>query len=152
MPTKMTKDMAVISSTSFGGGGSGAGEAGGGSGSGNLLDFGLEQRVADLESRPRMPAAGTGIDDDVLTLDGGSPRWEASSANALPDATVDGSLAYWDAVGEEWVVTEPPAGDVILVWNNGTYNWLVIPVEDGKYIQTDSVATEKLKIDFPKWR
>jgi hypothetical protein len=35
----------------------------------------LEQRVGDLEMRPRMPASGTGDPDDVLILDGVSPRW-----------------------------------------------------------------------------
>jgi hypothetical protein len=46
----------------------------------------LEQRVADLEMRPRMPASGTGDDGNALVLDGVSPRW-GEGGGGLPPIT-----------------------------------------------------------------
>ena len=43
----------------------------------------IDQRIADLEARPRMPAQGTGIDGDVLVLDGPSPRWGQGGIPAI---------------------------------------------------------------------
>ena len=121
LKTKMTS----ISSTSFGGGAETAGEPIERETSGNL-----EQRIADLESRPRMPASGTGNDGDALVLDGPSPRW---GAGALPDGDEDGDILYWNTA------KAPEAG------------WDVLdrPSEAGKLLKTTALNIEW---DYLKWR
>lgn len=95
----------------------------------------LEQRVGDLEMRPRMPASGTGIDGEVLTLDGVSPRWGTGGAGSVPNGAAIGDVLFWDtgaAPDPAWAVLTNPAAD-------------------GKVLQS-KVAGDAIEFDFLKWR
>lgn len=97
-------------------------------------DSSLEQRVADLEMRPKMPASGTGDDGDVLELDGVSPRWGVGSGG-VPDGVSIGDILFWDTAA-----SPDPA-------------WAILtnPSEDGKVVQSESTGSA-IKFDFLKWR
>jgi len=83
MKTEIKTPMKSSSVTSYGGGG------GGNSGVAveRTIDHSIEGRVAALEARPVMPAAGSGALDEVLKLDSGlRPRW-GTGGSGLPSMT-----------------------------------------------------------------
>jgi len=126
MKADLKTKMATLSSTSFGGGAN----------IGDVIEIdtegNIEQRVADLESRPRMPAQGTGNDGDSLVLDGPSPRW-LPGGTSLPDGDEDGDILYWNTS------KTPKAG------------WDVFdrPAEAGKILKT---TASNIEWDYLKWR
>jgi hypothetical protein len=111
----------------------------------------LEQRVADLEMRPRMPASGTGDNGDALVLDGVSPRWGEGGGGSLPPGLKEDDMVVWDKVEEKWVVY---AGvkNIIRWWDSSTNTWkeIEIPEDDDKVLQTITVGN--LAFGFLKWR
>jgi len=112
----------------------------------------LEQRIADLESRPRMPSSGDETIGDVLTLDANlRPRWEAGSS--LVDGDHEGQLLVWhiDEITEEgsWIPYLPTSNIMLWFDATGTGEWkeLTIPTEGAKVVRTDETST--VKFDYP---
>lgn len=138
-----------MSSFSMGGGGGGEGSPP--TGSVGQLEPNLEQRVADLEMRPKMPASGTGNDNDVLTLDGPSPRWEAGGAGSLPGGTNDDDMLVWNGTQQKWVAYTS-SSQIMRWWDGSTSTWkeVEVPADDGKVLQTATPAG--LVFDYMKWR
>lgn len=113
----------------------------------------LEQRVADLEMRPRMPASGTGLDGDVIELDGVSPRWGAGGSAGLPNGTNQNDMLVWDTGTSKWIKY---VGIVSILrwWDTSTSAWkeVEVPSDLGKVLQVNNVVGEGLTIDYLKWR
>lgn len=109
----------------------------------------IEQRIADLEMRPRMPAAGTGIDGNVLALDGVNPRW--GDGSGLPDGVNDGDIIVWNDTTSVWEVFDSTS-QIMRWWDGSTNEWkdIEVPAVDGKILQT--ATPEGVKFDFLKWR
>lgn len=110
----------------------------------------LEQRVADLEMRPRMPASGTGDDGNVLTLDGPSPRWEQGG---LPvDGLSEKNILVWDDTAEKWIAWTSETS-VIRWWDAVESVWkeVTVPTEVGKVLQTNDVVGEGVVFNYPTY-
>jgi hypothetical protein len=147
MPDEMKTPMKTPM-TSFSKGGDGGQNA---SGVAEVADVNLEQRVADLEMRPRMPASGTGIDGDVLELDGVSPRWSAGGGGTIDPGNSEGDMLVWDVSEVKWV---PYTGalNIIRWWDSSTNTWkeIEIPEDNGLVLQT--IETGNLDFSLLKWR
>jgi len=130
----MKTDMKTkMSSFSFGNGQTSLDEAQASVQSSGPVD--IESRVGDLEARPTMPAASSGVEGSVLALDAAlRPRWDPNAG--FPAATDAGSIAVYD--GTTWEVKAPPEKNSFVLFDVGT--------DTLKYVETPDISSQFLLV------